>query len=109
MANNRVEVLRMPFHYSFTVERWYRDYSSVLIAQKSCRPFYIFSRAFAHDRIPVQYFRARPLTTVFLLARSKFDGNVPVPSHMCCATNPPFYILRACVYIQRTRVHGELT
>ena len=26
-------MLRMPFHYSFTVERWYRDYSSVLIAQ----------------------------------------------------------------------------
>ena len=38
-------MLRMPFHYSFTVERWYRDYSSVLIAL---------------------YSRARSLTTVFL-------------------------------------------
>ena len=78
MANNRVEVLRMPFHYSFTVERWYRDYSSVLIAQKSCRPFYIlarvrsrpyscsiFSRASAHDRIPLDEVEVR-------------DGNVPV-------------------------------
>ena len=72
----------MPFHYSFTVERWYRDYSSVLIAQKSCRPFYIlarvrsrpyscsiFSRASAHDRIPLDEVEVR-------------DGNVPVPSHM---------------------------
>ena len=64
-------MLRMPFHYSFTVERWYRDYSSVLIAQKSCR-LSIFLRAFAHDRIPVQYFRACPLATVFFLTRSKF-------------------------------------
>ena len=72
-------MLRMPFHYSFTVERWYRDYSSVLIAQKSfyilarvrSRPYScsIFSRVSAHDRIPLDEVEVR-------------DGNVPVPSHV---------------------------
>ena len=94
----------MPFHYSFTVERWYRDYSSVLIAQKSCRPFYIlarvrsrpyscsiFSRASAHDRIPLDEVEVR-------------DGNVPVPSHNVSTMNDAILVSvprllrpRACV------------
>ena len=44
-------MLRMPFHYSFTVEHWYTE--RVLIATKELSSFL--------------YSRARPLTTVFLL------------------------------------------
>ena len=57
-------MLRMPFHYSFTVVQ-----SSL---HKRAAVLSIFSCALAHDRIPVQYFCACPLTTVFLLTRSKF-------------------------------------
>ena len=43
---------------------------------------------------------------VFKFWRFSLFGEVRVLVHRAtrCATNPPFYILRACVYIQRTRV-----
>ena len=47
----------------------------------------IFSRAFAHDRIPVQYFRAHPLTTVFLLTRSKFAMAMFLSLAICLSEN----------------------
>ena len=54
-------MLRMPFHYSFTVERWCRDYL------KSCRPF---ARVRSRPYSCSIFSRARPLTTVFFLTRA---------------------------------------